>query len=310
MTTIQRYCFLLFDDFSNHCLANTVEPLRAANSILGQRVYEWQFASITGEKVTSSSGLPVVPDTTLQRANGDVLFVMPSYGFRRFCDYKTMKGLSSASKRFSVLAGLDTGSWLLAEAGLLDGMSATIHWDELQSFSEVFPKLNAVRKRFVQDKTRISCSGAAAAFDLTLNMIARAHGPALALDISQLFMVRPMPNNTLDFQISGDKLITTALDIMRSNLEVPLKISAIARKIGCSSRTLEIRTKRAYAMTPQAIYKRLRVGMARNLLADTDLKVAEISLRCGYENPSAMSRAFRAEFQKTPSQMRSFLREI
>ena len=58
----QKIGILLFERFSNHCLANGVEPLRAANTLLGRDVYEWKFMSLDGAGVTSSSGLPVAVD--------------------------------------------------------------------------------------------------------------------------------------------------------------------------------------------------------------------------------------------------------
>jgi hypothetical protein len=88
---------LLFDRFSNHCLANAIEPLRAANTFAGRTLYRWSFLSLDGAQVTSSSGLPVQPETTLARhPGGDYLFLMPSYGFRDQAGPATARALRSA----------------------------------------------------------------------------------------------------------------------------------------------------------------------------------------------------------------------
>ena len=57
--------------------------------------------------------------------------------------------------------------------------------------------------------------------------------------------------------------------------------------------------------TRQAIYRRIRPNLARKLVGDTDLPVSEIAGRCGYENASAMSRAFKSEFDQAPRGMRN-----
>ncbi|MFC6758298.1 helix-turn-helix domain-containing protein [Sulfitobacter porphyrae] len=57
-------------------------------------------------------------------------------------------------------------------------------------------------------------------------------------------------------------------------------------------------------MTPQQLYKVLRLNMARRLAETTTLPLAEVALRCGYRNASAMTRAFRLQFGISPSQAR------
>lgn len=297
-------CFLLFDGFSNHCLANAVEPLRAANTISGRDLYRWSFASLTGAGVTSSSGLPVTPHAALAEVEGDMLMVMPSYGYLSHSTYSAQTSLRRAARRFAVVAGLDMGSWLMADAGLLEGRRATIHWEEFESFAEAFPQVVAQRSRYIIDGNRITCSGATAAFDLALDLIRSAQGGALALEVAQIFMTR-LPETSAPYEgYATDRLVRSALLVMRDTLERPLPIGALARRLGCSQRKLEAHVSRAFGITPQRLYRRLRLSRARKLLAETDLTIAEITVRCGYENASAMSRAYRAEFGMSPTHQR------
>ena len=80
---------LLFDGFSNLCLANTVEPLRAANMISAKALYKWRIFTLSGAPAVSSSGLNVTPDAALDQNNGALLAVMPSYGFREMAGWRT-----------------------------------------------------------------------------------------------------------------------------------------------------------------------------------------------------------------------------
>ena len=291
-----RVGVLLFDQFSNHCLANAVEPLRAANMLSGRALYEWRFLTVDGRPVHSSSGLAVSPDGRLEAASGDMLMVMPSYGVRDIPRDAAHAGLRAAARRFRALAGLDTGSWLLAAAGLLEGRRATIHWEELNGFAEAFPDLTVERARFVIDGDRITCSGAMAAFDLVLHLIGAAQGQALAMEIEQLFMTRDGPRS----HAGGGRLVRRALAAMQENLETPLAIGAVAAQAGCSARRLSDAMRAALGAAPQVVYKRLRLNYARKLARETEFSVAEIAWRSGYENPSALTRAYRAEFGVTP----------
>ena len=302
---LRRYNILLFNGFSNHCLANMVEPLRAANNMSRQTLYEWRFCSPDGTQVQSSSGLSVTPDGAIADQRGDVLVVMPSYGFLKLDTRATIRVVLAAAKRHTQIAGLDTGSWLLARAGLLDEHRATIHWDELSRFEEQFPAVETVRERFVIDGNRLTCSGAMAAFDLASALIRQDHGPLLSLEVAQLLMGRNGLNPYSLPLKSEDKLVNRALDLMQANIETPLSITQVARRIGCSQKRIETRIRAELKTTPQALYRRLRLTLARNLAEETEQSIAEIAGRCGYENASAMTRAFKAEFGQTPTAFRS-----
>lgn len=294
----------MFDGFSAHCLANAVEPLRAANTLSGKPLYVWEFLTLDGQNATSSSGMQVAPHQKLSEAKGDYLAVMPSYGFATHAGWATQAALRAAAGRFRSLAGFDTGSWLLAEAGLLDAHKATIHWEELTGFAERFPEVDVVRERFVIDRDRITCSGAMAAFDLVLHMIGHDQGQALALEVSQLFMTRDSARSHSGGAGAASRVVNRALAIMQEHLEEPLPISEIARQSGRTQKALEVRMQADLGATPQSVYRRLRLNLARKLVSETDLSVAEIALRSGYENPAAMTRAFRGEFGTTPRNLR------
>ncbi|WP_372611454.1 GlxA family transcriptional regulator [Aquicoccus sp.] len=300
---MQQVDIVLFDHFSALCLANTVEPMRAANMLAGRGLYRWRFLTVTGASATSSSGMRVEADGALAGHRGDMLIAMPSYHYAAHAVPPTLRALRAAAGRYDMLAGFDTGSWLLAAAGLLDGYRATIHWEEMSRFEEAFPEVEAQRQRHVTDRGRLTCSGAQAAFDLMAALIGARHGHALRIELEALFM-------NADTAAPGDlprprgRTVARAVALMQANLETPLTIAAIARQLGRSRRSLETRMSQELGAGPQVVYKRLRLLKARKLVLETDLAVAEIALRSGYQDPAAMTRAFRTEFGQTPRQMR------
>ncbi|TCL01588.1 AraC family transcriptional regulator with amidase-like domain [Shimia isoporae] len=300
----QHIGVLLFEGFSNHCLANTVEPMRAANMLSGKTLYDWSFLSLDASAVQSSSGLPVAPHDRLDAARGDMLVVMPSYGFRDHAGWRTQAALRAAASRFPTLCAMDTGSWLFAEAGLLDGHKATIHWEELTNFAERFPDVEAVRERFVIDKDRLTCSGAMAAFDLVLHLIGQTQGQALALEVAQLFMTRDSARSHSGGATPAGRIVNRALAVMQEHVENPLPIPEIARRAGVTQKTLDARMKAELGASPTTVYRRQRLTLARKLISDTDLSIAEIALRSGYMDPAAMTRAFKTAFGTTPSRIR------
>ena len=290
---------LLFDRFSNHCLANVLEPLRAANDLSSQQVFEWNIVVLGGQRVRSSSGLRLEGDAQLADMRGDILMVMPSYGFLTHANVTSSRALRAAARRFDILAGLDTGSWLLAEAGLLDGYRATIHWDELDRFSERFSDIDVQKEAVIYDRDRITCGGASTAFALAMQMIEKQHGAALRLRVEHLFSgayaQRP---------VRRGGIAARAVDLMRAHIEEPLQIAQLAQQLGRSQKHLEQQMLARLGAAPQVIYRRIRLERARQLSLDTTISVAEISVRCGYQDASAMTRAFRSEYGTTPQALR------
>ncbi|MCR9256502.1 MAG: helix-turn-helix domain-containing protein [Alphaproteobacteria bacterium] len=297
---------LLFDRFSNHCLANAVEPFRAANMLSRKELYRWQFVTWDGTDVVSSSGLPVTPGTRLaDHPGGDYLFLLPSYGYAGETGPDKLVALREAARRFTALVGMDCGAWLMAAAGLLDGHRATIHWDEIGRFAETFPEVDTVEDRFVRDGDRITCGGATTTFELTLDMIRRQHGPMLRLEVAALFM-HGERSDLLDplLRPTSAQRVDAAVALMRRHIEEPLPLAAIAGQVGATQKTLEGLFKKSLRMTPRTVYRRLRLREARRLVKHSRLSVAEIAVRCGYQNASAMTRAFTEEFGLPPRDLR------
>lgn len=237
--------------------------------------------------------------------HGELLFLLPSYGFRSLATSQCLAALRSAAAGYERVIALDTGSWLLAKAGLLTGHKATIHWQELNAFAEAFPDIEVLRERYVMDRDMVTCGGAMAAFDVVSAIIGQHFGEALRLEVGWLFMHEgSVANIPATFPIPKTGAVQRAIALMQENLESPLAIDAIGRLVGRTQRSLEIRFRKELGAPPRTVYRRIRLLTARKLVDETALPVMEIALRCGYANPSAMTRAFSREFGTTPREVR------
>ncbi|MEM7496554.1 MAG: helix-turn-helix domain-containing protein [Pseudomonadota bacterium] len=296
-----RITVFLADGFSNQCLANTVEPLRAANTVLGRAAYAWTLVSADGGAITSSSGLRLMPEAALSRsAGGAALAAMPAFGYRTLATPALCRAMRAAAGRHWRLIGLDTGAWLFAAAGLLDGRAATIHDAERDAFAEAFPAVAVRTARWVEEGPVITAGGAMAAFDLVLHLLGRAHGPALALEVARNFLHGPAAAPRLAGDRT-DRVLAAAIAAMEGAIQDPLPIPAIARAAGVGQRALEARFRRAFGQGPDAVYRRMRLETARRLVREGAMPVAEIALRCGWQDASAFARAYRRAFGAAPT---------
>jgi transcriptional regulator GlxA family with amidase domain len=294
--------FLVFDQFSNHCMANCLEPFRAANTLAAQEVYQWNIVTIDGEPVKSSSDLRLMPDHAVNvTARADFLFVIASYDFRERDTAQARRALRSAATRYNTIVGLDAGPWLMASAGLLDKHRCTVHWDIIDEFSEEFPNLDVERERFIWDGVVATCGGAMAAFDLSLDLIQQQNGATLALDVAAIFMSMSAPTPRFSPNpMCRMPLVQDAVDLMQANIEHVLTIPEIAQQLGATSKQLNRAFLRDIAQSPNDTYRNLRLSFARHLLHTTNQSIQEVLLRTGYQNQSAFTRAFKSRFGKSP----------
>jgi transcriptional regulator GlxA family with amidase domain len=301
-----RIAFLLFDRFSNLCLANCLEPLRAANTQTGRRAFEWEILTPDGAPVLSSSGLQVVPHRPLAELEScDYLFVLSSYEHERHDSPANRRALRGAAQRAGVVVGLDAGPWLLASAGLLQGRRATVHWDLLDAFTEAFLDIRVEQARVLRDGAFMTCAGAMSALDLTLGLIADHLGLSARLDVEALFIHGDPPvGQNREGQAVTDPLVRRALALMRDNIERPLSLSALAARLSCQPRTLGRRVQARLGAPPGTVYRHLRLAAARKLLEGGSLSLAEVAVRCGYESPAALTRAIRRHYGATPRDLR------
>jgi len=301
-----QIALLLFDRFSNLCLANCIEPLRAANTQTLSRSFDWRIVTHDGMPSRSSSGIEVLAHAALQDMPPvDYLFVMASYGHLRHDSPATRRALRAAARRAGVIVGLDAGPWLLASAGLLNGRRATVHWDLLDAFTERFLDVSAERARVLRDGPFMTCAGAMSALDLTLNLIADHLGISARLDVEALFLHGDPPVGAgKDDAAVADPLVRKALALMRDTVERPLPLARLAARLSCQPRTLDRRFRARLGASPGMVYRHARLSAARKLLEGSTLSVAEIAVRCGYDSPAALTRAIRRLYGATPSDLR------
>ena len=185
----QRIGFLLLPKFSMMCLLSAIEPLRGANRTLGRTAYSWHFWSIDGAPVAASNGIPIAPEAGIDAVHAfPAIAVVASYDPLAAVDRRVLRWLRQRSREGSEIGGFETGTCVLAEAGLLSGRRVTLHWETLDAFRETYLDIDARDALFEIDGPVFTCSGATAAMDLMLHLIARQQSDAVAASVADMAM--------------------------------------------------------------------------------------------------------------------------
>ncbi|MBV7514719.1 AraC family transcriptional regulator with amidase-like domain [Pseudomonas sp. 478] len=307
----QDFYFLLMPGFSAIGFISAIEPLRVANRFRGE-LYRWHVLSADGGAVLASNGMSVNADAALEPLKkGATLLVVAGFEPLKFTTPALEHWLRRLDNEGVTLGAIDTGSFILAEAGLLDGHRLTLHWEAIDAFKESYPQLSVTQELFEIDRRRITSAGGTASIDLMLDLIAQAHGPELAIQVSEQFVlgrIRPRKDHqrmevATRYGISNKKLVQV-IGEMEQHSEPPLSTLELAESIKVTRRQLERLFRLHLNDTPSNFYLRLRLEKARQLLRQTNMSVLEVSIACGFESPSYFTRSYRAKFERCPREDR------
>lgn len=307
--------FLIFPGFPMACLTSMIEPLRAANEISGKDAFSWKLVSESGERVEASAKVWFEPDLRLEDCDGlDQLFVL-SGPSSRFENATTSEGrLRKFARHGLTMGAVSGGVFPLARAGLLSGHVTSVHWCYEAAFAAEFPRLEATEDVIMIDKDRLTASGAAAAFDLSLLLIQETLGADVATEVACWFqhpLVRgqgvTQRKPTLAAESTHDMLppiVRKAVEIFSDHIEDPINISDVADQLGVSVRQLERLFDRATGNTPGGYYKSLRMHKARQLLLYSKNTLIEIAREVGYATGPSMSKRYQEVFGIHPEEDR------
>ena len=307
-----KVTFLVFSGSSIMCVASAVDPLRAANRISGETLFDFKLVSVTGEAPVTTCGLPVAVSGRFDAADQtDMLVVVAGFGTQNYATSALLAGLRRAARAARACGGVEAGTWLVARAGLLEGRSATTHWEDMEDFSAAFPGVDVRPDRYVIDGPVFTSGGASPTFDLMLHLVRTRLGMAAALDVASVFIydqaraaTDAQPLVSLGRLDGYDPRLAQAIRLMEAHVDEPLTIDAVARRAGVTARTLESIFRKSIGETPGAYYLRLRLSAARRLVVDTRVPMADIAGRTGFSSAAAFSRAFSRAFGEPPVRLR------
>jgi transcriptional regulator GlxA family with amidase domain len=303
-----HFGFLLVPNYSMIAFTSAIEPLRMANRASRKTLYRWTIYTLDGNPVKASNGLEIMPDGSIENASAmSVLFVCGGVEIADAWNRSIKFALRKIASRNLSIGAVCTGTYLLARAGLLDGYKCTIHWENIASMREEFPKTHFTDDLFQIDRDRITCAGGQASLDMMLKLISDAHGSKLAAHISEQFMCERIrgteDRQRIPLQLhlgANQPKLTEAVTLMEANLEEPISLDELSGYVGVSRRQLERLFQKHLNCVPTRYYLNLRLNRARLLLLQTSKSIVDIALACGFISAPHFSKCYRDMFGIPP----------
>ncbi|MEU6993921.1 GlxA family transcriptional regulator [Streptomyces sp. NPDC046465] len=305
---------VLFDDVQSLDVTGPVEVFAGAGPSLGdpESGYRVRTASLDGAPVRTSSGLTLVPDSTLADAPAAHTLLVPGGPGTRPADPALTDWLRTHGPRAERLVSVCTGAIRLAEAGLLEGRRATTHWAYCEKLARDHPGIDVDPDPiYVRDGRVATSAGVTAGIDLALALVEEDFGRAVALTIARhlvVFLRRPGNQAQFSVQLAAQTARREPLrEVQQWITEHPaddLSVEALAVRARLSPRHFARAFQADTGSTPGKYVERVRIEHARRLLEDTDDGVEQVSRASGYGTPEAMRRAFVKTLGAAPAEYR------
>lgn len=303
---------LVVPDFTFVAYSAVIEPLRLANKLSGHELYAWNTVSLGGGPTIASNGLAVSADyAAREEFPPGTMLVCAGADVQRSNTPWLQGWLRKTAGKCGSMGAVCTGSFLLAEARLLDGYRCTIHWEHIAPLREMYPKLTVSEELFEIDRDRYTCAGGMAVVDMMLHLILCQQGPALSAAVSdQMICDRIRDEKDSQriplrhrFGMAHHKL-REAVSLMEANIEDPLSLEELSRRIDLSRRQLERLFRTRLQCVPSGHYMRIRLENARRLLLQTSMPALDIAVACGFVSAPHFTKCYRKVFGVPPSEDR------
>ncbi|SHI28952.1 GlxA family transcriptional regulator [Pollutimonas bauzanensis] len=312
-----RVGIVLLHQFTLTAFAGFLDVLRLASDYGGnsrQILIRWRVMSVDGAPRRSSAGTLQVELTDLGDVGDfDYIAVCGGNSYTNTTPSKKLSAwLVQAYKHKVILLGLCTGTFAIAQAGIVGNRAVCVHWNVIEEFQRQFPTIKCnVDNLFVDAGALVTCAGSTAAIDLALYLLTRHYGKEKAqqaLRHMMLHSIRPARLPQAHFYIDLDQVsdlrVHKAVHFIEQRIDDFPSVSSIAAHVGVSPRQLERIFKAALNTTPAALHRVMRLQYGKWLVTNTRDSITEIALSCGFSDSSHFAREFKLLFGETPRTFR------
>ncbi|MFL2840270.1 MAG: GlxA family transcriptional regulator [Pseudohongiellaceae bacterium] len=279
-----------------------------------------QIASLDETNIQLNAGLEILCKNTLNDITKTDILILPAmWGnplgvIKKYPQF--LQWLKIKAQDEPLVCAIGTGSYFLAEAGLLDYKIATTHWYYFNQFEKHYPKVQLKRERFITKSGNIYCTGSVNSVrDVVLHIIKLHYGEQVANQVSSHFTHELKLSYASSFlNISGqnfhdDETIIDIQEWMHQHFNTNINMLHLSKTFKLSQRSLNRRFKQATGLSPAQYLKEIRLEKAKELLKTSNLAIAEVAYNVGYPNNAYFSTLFKHGVSLSPGKYRRLVRK-
>ncbi len=226
-----------------------------------------------------------------------------------------LRSVRRAAERGARVVSLCSGAFVLAAAGLLDGLRATTHWRYVRELANQYPTIDVDPNVLYVDEGQIlTAAGSAAGIDLCLHLVRRDFGAEVANSVARRLVTPPhREGGQAQFidrpvQQTDENGMAELLEWLGRHLERTHTIAELADRMHMSQRTFARRFREQTGTTPGRWIAQERVRQAQYLLENTDIGVDQLAMQCGFGSAQLLRFHFQRLTNTTPTAYRQSFR--
>lgn len=323
----QRVGIVALDGVTDSGISVVLDVMRAANAIRRRAGQKEPFSVVVlsklGEPVRAASGLRLSVDGAWSQLSRCQIALLPGCWVEGPRDLAALlartdvracgEALKRVAKRGARVGSSCSGSFILAEAGLLEGRAATTTWWLASAFRARFPQVHLDETKSLISQGRghahiLTAGSVFAMADLALHLVATHGGPSLAEHVMRVLLLDAHPSQApymvLHQLTQDDPSVREAERYIRAHVSQPLTVEDVAHAARVSPRTLARRLHASLGITPIAFLHRIRLEGAAHMLETSRLTVDEVAAKVGYRDASTLRKLMHRELGISPKQMR------
>ena len=306
---------LVYDGLCNFEFSCAAEVFGVARPGFGPDWYRFESVAAERGPLSDKFGFQLEPAAGLDRLADAGTIIVPGWrwadgGMAPVGD-DLVRALRMAHARGARLLSMCAGSWVLAVAGLLDGLRATSHWMHADVFRQRYPQvLWDPGVLYVQEGRIITAAGSAASLDAGLHLVRTDFGTAIANELARWLVIQPHRDGSqaqlVERPVLPDRRdrISLAMQYMAHNLDHGFHLGQLAEFCAMSERTFLRKFKQKTGMTPVDWLSTARVEQARKLLEISDLPIEAVAAECGLGSATNLRHHFRRKLGINPTEYR------
>jgi transcriptional regulator GlxA family with amidase domain len=285
----------------------------------GEPAFDVRIVSPRAGVFTCASGTPITPHAALSDVENTDIVLVTDIAVSGDDDPRgrwpdVAEWLRQRHGDGALVCSVCTGSVLLAEAGLLDGLEATTHWSAADIFKRYYPTVQLRAERILVPagpEHRVITSGGASSWEeLALHIVARYCGQEEAIRMAKVFLFGDRSEGQLPYMALGrprrhdDAVIADAQAWIAEHYAAASPVARMVDRSGLAERTFKRRFRAATGYSPVEYVQALRIEEAKQLLETSDEATDAIAFAIGYEDPTFFRRLFKRSTGTTPARYR------
>jgi transcriptional regulator GlxA family with amidase domain len=280
-----------------------------------KELYTIELAGVSKNTDFHEGLLTVKPHTHISSIAKTNLIIIPSlihdyhqpmHGNQLLIDW-----IKKQYKEGAEIASMCSGAFMLASAGLLDGIHCSTHWSAADTFRRMFPKVNLQPDKLITDEKGIYTNGGGYSFlNLVLYLVEKYYDRQTAIFCSKVFQIEIDRQSQSAFiiftgqKLHGDEMVQQAQAYIESNLHEKISVEELSSRFAVGRRNFDRRFVKATGNTPVEYLQRVKIESAKKAFETTRKTINEVMYEVGYSDVKAFREVFRKITGMSPLEYR------